>query len=150
MGLTGFGACAMMRTVDWRWFTVPTAKQLLEEGSKILDAELVAGKRIQEVQFEFLKELRNTIQSKGYYILVDGIQDKYKILSIFYDLAEWLGFVDLMAEIEDVLTGERKELLEWVMDSAFDMFDQISPEGYYFGHHIGDKQKIGWFRVGLD
>ena len=47
---------------------------------------------------------------------------------------------DLMDNAEDAL---RDQLLEWL----FDALDEIAPDGYYFGAHIGNGSDYGFWSI---
>lgn len=111
-----------------------------------------------------IKDLQKDIRKEEGYILSDGTLNLTHLLPKAYDLMLSYNLqTNLKKEIESVFTalptfhnqyyGET-EIIEDKMEDAvylwnediFNYFNNISPNGYYFGSSEGDGACLGWFK----
>lgn len=120
-----------------------------------------------------IKTLQKTIKKEQGFILSDGTMNLLHLLPKAYDLITGYNLrTNLKKEIEEVFSNADKEEKEKLLPSFYNQyysgveiteekmeeagylwneniynyFNNISPNGYYFGSSEGDGACIGWFK----
>jgi hypothetical protein len=83
------------------------------------------------------------------------------LLSAFAAELEWLNdspfdnrphnlagqIQDLFSDDGETIKEEKQDEAQWILEEAFDLLNEASPEGYYFGTHPGDGSDFGFWQI---
>ena len=92
--------------------------------------------RYQDLIPRFL-EVLEALDPNGYAGYLDGLEAENYILDVFLNLDD---------EHEFWYSGAAWE----ICSELFDLLEQLAPEGYYFGSHIGDGSDFGFWTLEED
>ena len=119
------------------------------------------------------KDLQELIKQKGGLIFSEGTLNLTHLLPTAYDVIVEFNLSDnIKEEIEKIfsntdsqdneknlptfnnqyygyitITEDKEEEASYIFEDIFDLFNDIAPEGFYFGNLEGDGACFGWFVV---